>query len=193
MCKCEYKLALCGTCDDVIVYNICFLIQFYGEQRLGVGAIPTVGNNYTVNVEPSCTQSDKLSPVEMGHCTLLISSFNLRAFTSGTTTSVCTLPTPSLPVDSTSLHSGEFGDRQHQFFMFTDVISSCISCRGGTTFIISSQSYSTWNWCTSIHSCASDHYCSSDGSTNYGSDCDHSSIAHLDGVSQSLTIKYNTM
>ena len=108
MCKCECKLALCGTCDDVIVYNTCFLIQLFGEQRLGVGAIPTVGSAYTVNVQPSCSQSDKLSPGEMGHCTLLISSFNLRAFTSGTTTTVCTLPTPSLPVVSTSLPSGEF-------------------------------------------------------------------------------------
>ena len=106
LCKCEYKLALCGTCDDVIVYNPCFLIQLFGEQRLGVGTTPTVGSTYTVNVQPSCTQSDKLSPGEMERCTLLISSFNLRAFTSGTTTTVCTLPTPSVPVVSTSIPTG---------------------------------------------------------------------------------------
>ena len=79
-----------------------FLIQFYGEQHQGIGAFTTVGTTYTVNLEPSCTQVDKLSPGEMGQCTLLISSFNLRAFTSGATTTVCTLPTPSLPVVSTS-------------------------------------------------------------------------------------------
>ena len=83
-------------------------IQYYGKEQLGVGTIPTVGSTYTVDVHPSCTVDDELSPGEMGLCTLVFSSYNLLSDISGTTATVCTLPTLSLPVVSTSLHSGEF-------------------------------------------------------------------------------------
>ena len=192
MCKCECKVALCGTCDDVIVNNTCFLIQFYGEQRLGVGTTPPVGSTYTVNVEPSCTQNDKLSPVEMGHCTLLISSFNLRAFTSGTTTTVCTLPTPSSPVDSASLHSGEFAYRQYQQFSIIIYSYPCFNlCRGQTAFIISSQTYPAWNWCTSFQFCTSYNCCCSIVSSQYSVHGGHSVSADVDQVSLPLHGMHN--
>ena len=96
-------------------------MQFYGEETLNYGSDPSVGDTYTVNVQPSCTQSDQqVSPQETEHCTLVISSFVIRPPTLGTTTTVCEIPLPEV---STSLPSGEFADKNHKLFVCTVVIS----------------------------------------------------------------------
>ena len=70
--------------------------------QLGLGIDPTVGSTLQVSMGPNCTLSEELSPNGKQLCTLLIHSINVVYDTTGSTTTVCTLPKPST-ISSTPL------------------------------------------------------------------------------------------